>query len=188
MISTKTLLGRLAAGVVLSAAAFAAQADTYQFTLTGAYNASWTLDSTLDSTVDGYKDGQYFYVKMSGLPDYGNDLTYLRFFNEHQTYYTNPNSISLLTEPGAYFQFYDFSQSYYALDTYQLTEQLYTGPESTPTFKLGTFQLINMTHDHAAATLVISNISAVPEPASIAVLLAGLGAVSCAVARRRKAG
>src|SRR6218665_978890 len=56
----KTFLTQIAAGAALAVAASAASADTYQFTLTGDYTASWQLDSTIFS--DDPYDGQGFIV------------------------------------------------------------------------------------------------------------------------------
>jgi hypothetical protein len=58
---------------------------------------------------------------------------------------------------------------------------LFTGSESAPTFKLGTFSLTPNTPD-PDYTLTIT---AVPEPASWAMLLAGFGALGMMVRRRR---
>ncbi|GAA0751045.1 MULTISPECIES: PEPxxWA-CTERM sorting domain-containing protein [Sphingomonas] len=58
---------------------------------------------------------------------------------------------------------------------------LYTGTEAAPTFKLGTFTLTPNTPGPAYSL----TISAVPEPASWAMLLAGFGALGTMVRRRR---
>lgn len=59
-------------------------------------------------------------------------------------------------------------------------DALYTGSKSVPTFKLGTFTLTPTT----AGPNYSLTISAVPEPASWAMLLAGFGALGAAVRRR----
>ncbi|SFJ80562.1 VPLPA-CTERM protein sorting domain-containing protein [Sphingomonas sp. NFR04] len=58
---------------------------------------------------------------------------------------------------------------------------LFTGTESAPTFKLGTFTL---TPDTPGPNYSLS-ITAVPEPASWAMLLAGFGALGMRIRRRR---
>jgi len=62
--------------------------------------------------------------------------------------------------------------------------QLYTGPESMPTFLLGKYRLDEP--NYGAGTLVISGdgVAAVPEPTSWAIMLAGFSIVGCAMRRR----
>ena len=62
--------------------------------------------------------------------------------------------------------------------------QLYTGSEDAPTFTVGSFALTEY-QGTGNYTLTITNISAVPEPATIAMLLGGLGIVGFTARRRQ---
>jgi hypothetical protein len=68
-----------------------------------------------------------------------------------------------------------------------LGEQLYTGPESHPVFKLGVFALSDRDGNNLSYSLKVTDLAAppVPEPETYAMLLGGLGLIGF-VARRRK--
>ena len=62
---------------------------------------------------------------------------------------------------------------------------VFTGPNSAPTFKLGTFSVTEIAPDSATGTLTITDLttSTVPEPSTIALVGSGLGLAGAA--RRR---
>lgn len=62
-------------------------------------------------------------------------------------------------------------------------EQLFTGEVETPTFRLGTFSLINGIDD-SEVFLLIEQVATVPEPS--AVLLLAIGAAGLLAVRRRR--
>lgn len=164
----KKFLSRMAAAAALTAAAAGANADTYQFTLTGAYNASWQMQSTV--TPDDPYDGEGFIIwdVEGSFPGASLDLVDISFYHG---------------DLGGGLQIDDF----YGETTLVSTNgpQLYTGTEDNPTFVLGTFTL-DQYQGTETYTLTITNVSAVPEPASMALLLGGLGLVGAAAARRRR--
>jgi len=146
---------------VLAAAflcAGAANAMVYQFTLTGHDSAQWQIDS-------------------ERVPDY-----------------TWPNSITkFLLEPVGeeYAEVTFFSGTngggFDLLGLVEVTttgEQLYTGSESAPVFRIGVFVLDSPAADRSH-TLTIS-VAPVPEPETYAMLIAGLGLMGLMAHRRRK--
>jgi len=170
MTSMKSFLGRIAACATVALATTAAYADTYNFSLTGDYTATWQLESSVTS--DDSADGQAFVL-----------------FDVPGTFTGASTSVVDLYFYSASFdggvEIHDFA----AGDTVLLStngDQLYTGTEGAPTFKLGTFALTEY-QGTGSYTLTVTDVSAVPEPESYALLLAGLGAVGTVVARRRRA-
>jgi hypothetical protein len=161
----KNLLTQIAAAAALSTAAMAAQADTYQFTLSGDYTASWTLNSTV--VADDYADGIGFMVwDIEGnFPGSLIDVADLTFWHGDIG-----GGLSI--------------DDYYGEQTLLIADgpQLYTGTEDSPTFILGSY---NLTEYEGSGTYTLT-ISAVPEPASIALMLAGIGIVGGVAVRRRK--
>jgi hypothetical protein len=167
-------LNKIVAGLVTSAAlalaAGSAQAATYQFTVTGDYSASWQLDSTL--VADDALSGLYFTVwDVAGdYPGAVLPLADVSFFN---------------VDAGGGLELDDFYGGITLLSTDG--PQLYTGDEGQAvTFSLGTFAL-SQYQGTGAYTLTVQDVSAVPEPASIAMLLGGLGMVGT-ISRRRRSG
>lgn len=161
---------RNAAVVVMLFSAGVANAGLYQFNLTGDYTASWQLNSTVEP--DDGANGQAFVVwdvvgtfpgSLAGLAD-------LTFYN---------------AALGGGMQIYD----YYGDLTLVSTDgaQLYTGLESDPSFSLGTFALSEY-QGTGSYTLTVRDLTAgpvtVPEPATGAMLLGGLGLIYALRKRR----
>ncbi|MET0320563.1 MAG: PEP-CTERM sorting domain-containing protein [Duganella sp.] len=143
-----------------------AHAALYQFDLTGAYAASWQLDSSVRP--NEVRDGISFTIwDTPGFPDtlfgvadvifyhddVGGGLAILDFYN----------GVALAVADGP---------------------QLYTGPERDPVFTLGTFALTEY-RGNGNYRLRISEVGAVPEPETYAMLVAGLGLMGVALRRRR---
>jgi hypothetical protein len=170
----KSLKGAAVILALLSAGA--ANAALLKFTLTGDYKAQWTLDSTL--TADGGVDGNYFalYDVKGKFPGSDRNLADLYFYNADQL---------------GGLEIYDYYQDLDLLMT--VGDQLYTGSEEgTITFKLGTFTLTDL-GGAGRYTLTVANDvpigpapNPVPEPASAAILLGGLGLMAGLRKRRLK--
>lgn len=163
----KSLINVTLAAMLLSATA--GNATVLKFDLTGSYTASWELDST--RTPDAYSPGEGFvYFDVDGFPDAALGVADIYFYSE-----VNGGGLEL----------YDF----YGDTDLAVTDgpQFYTGPEASPIFNLGTFA---MTEFGGSGTylLTISEVlapgAAVPEPATGALLLGGLGLM--VALRRRK--
>jgi hypothetical protein len=155
--------------VLLSSSA--AHAGLYQFNLSGDYNASWQLDSTLTSDLSEEDAGFTLEDVEGSFPGSLFDFADLTFFHE-----------SL----GGGLEIYDF----YSGLTLLLTDgpQMYAGPELTPTFLLGSFNLTDFAGS-GTYLLTVTDLGDgpvdVPEPASGALLLGGLGMLYATRQRRR---
>lgn len=157
------------AALMLSAGV--ANAALYQFNLTGDYTASWQLNST--GTPDDGANGTGFvlYDVDGSFPGSAFDLADLYFYNANQSggleIYDYYNDVELLLTDGA---------------------QLYSGDEEgVITFLLGSFGLTDF-DGNGTYTLTITDLDAtppgtVPEPATAAMLIAGLGLL--AASRKR---
>lgn len=162
----RSLIATAGAAGLLFGGVAAAAAPTYQFTLTGGYSATWQLEAT--PVPDDFFTGNSFTVwNVAGaFPGASTAVTDLTFFNA-----AHRGGMSI----------YDFNAGVSLLSTDG--PQIYTGTESTPTFSLGSFALTEY-QGAGQYILTVSEVGAVPEPASVALLLGGLAAV--AVVRRLK--
>jgi PEP-CTERM motif len=158
----KSSLGLCAtvAAITLTAPANAA---ILNFTISGDYSATFQLDSSPtplpENTVDGYLFG-IADVPFSGSPS---GLAGITFFHASATG-------GILINNG-----FD-----YLFDANGI--QLYTGPESAPTFRQGQFALTGL----STPGNFIVTISAIPEPGSWAMMVAGFALAGCLIRHRRR--
>lgn len=149
-----------------------ANAALLQFTVTGAYTASWQMES--NPTPDDGEDGLYFTVwDVSGFNDAVLGVADITFFSG---------------DVGGGLEILDF----YGFNVLLSTDgpQLYTGSESNPFFTLGTFALTEY-QGTDTYTLTIAEVggpvvppAGVPEPATGALLIGGLALIG--VLRKRR--
>lgn len=159
--------------VAMLFAASAANAGLYQFNLTGDYTASWQMDSAAKPDVYSSGEGIIFEDVDGNFPGSLFDLADLTFYNG---------------DLGGGMQIKDW----YADTLLLLSDgpQLYTGTEKAPTFKLGTFALTEF-EGLGSYTLTVTDLDAVPgpvnvpEPATTAMLLGGLGLLYASRKRRQ---
>ena len=162
-------LSQIAAGAALALVACAANADTYDFVLTGDYSAHWQMASS--PTPDDFGAGGGFVLwDVPGFADAAEGVADVTFFH---------------ADNGGGLEIDDFYGD--AVLMVGDGAQLYSGTEDAPTFALGSFTLDGTAYGFGNYTLTITNVTAVPEPESYAMLLAGLGALGFVAARRRKA-
>lgn len=157
-------LAKLAVAAVLMTSA-AAQAVPLLFTITGDYSASWTMDS--NPKPDFIRpDGQYFTL-------FGVTGTFQNA--------TGPVDLSFYSiDYDGGLEIDDVATGDALLVTMS-NPQLYTGSQATPVFSVGKYTMTQ----YGGTTPYTLTVSAVPEPATVASMLAGLGLVGAAIRRRR---
>lgn len=164
---------RTAAMAALMLTASVANAGLYGFTISGDYSASWQMDSNAVPDI-GETGLGLFYADVEGnFPGSLFDVADLTFYSG---------------DLGGGLEIYDFWGGGITL---LITdgEQLYTGLESAPMFRLGTFGLTDYLGS-GTYTLTVTDLDAgpepapVPEPATAAMLLGGLSMLY-AVRKRR---
>jgi len=162
--------------VALAAMLFSAgvaNAALYQFQLTGDYTASWQLDSTVSPDAFGDDEGFILIDVEGNFPGSLFDFADLSFYSE---------------AIGGGMEILDYYGDNLLLSTDGF--QLYTGSEESPTFRLGTFALTEYL-GAGRYTLTVTDLDAppppvdVPEPASAALLLGGLGVLLASRKRRQ---
>ncbi len=159
----------LAATAALAMAAPAAAVTTYNFSLTGAFTATWSMPAspTPDTPGDALSD-------FSGIT------------------FTLPDTSTLVSDFSIYSNsvsggIYIYDQNSDDPVKYRgLGDEIYTGTPAAPTFKLGTFTLYNISNiQNGTLTISGPSVGGVPEPASWAMLIAGFGLTGAAMRRRR---
>ncbi len=155
-------------------AASPAAAATYLFNLSGSQSASFQLQSSPSPVGSFSGDDDVFWLdNVAGSYASGATLKDIYFYT---------------STIGGGLGFKNYNNSTYTLITDG--PQLFTGLNTSPTFKLGTF-LLTQFNGPGQYTLTISNLDAVPgvpEPSTWAMMLLGFGAVGYRMRRRRLLG
>jgi hypothetical protein len=150
----------LLASAAIFALAAPAGATTYIFSMSGDLDGSWKLPA---SPVPDSAASPFFFsidnvsLTFQGLP-----------YNATLFFYTGPLGGMAADSSGILFDL--------------LGPQLFTGPETAPTFTLGSFPLLSFGGESVTLT-----ITAVPEAGSWAMMIAGFGLVGAGLRRRRTA-
>lgn len=172
---------KVVAAFAVAMVSLGAQAAPLLFSLTGDYTASWSLDSERAPNFAGSGMNIYFWDVRGSFPGVpSNSYIDLEFRSSNMG-----GGLEIWTEGGAMIL--------------SSGPQLYTGSEVPgprdpllggsdyrgPKFKLGSFALTNMEYRGRDFVLTISDPSAIPEPASLALVLAALGMLALVPARRK---
>lgn len=152
------------ASIAAVVATVPAHATNFVFTLTGSATATFVLPSS--PTPDFFLTGTGFYVDgVDGTVNGSPDLLDLYFANDMDGGGFAINSAFIST----------------------IGEQLYTNTEDTPTFRVGDFELTDFGGGAGRYALTIALApNAVPEPATWAMMIGGLGLVGGAMRYRRR--
>lgn len=170
MKTNRARLIRAATCAALIFGAVAAQADTYDFVVSGDYSAHWQLANPAVPTGSSNTVNIRYFDATGTFANSTANIVNLYFYNE-----TLDGGIAIT----------DTQTGYQELLSAR-GPQLYSGPEDSAVFRLGTFALYNPNGTGATYTITITNVTAVPEPESFAMLLTGLSALGFVAARRRK--
>lgn len=164
----KSFANYLCATALALLSAVANAGPVYKFELNGAYAATWVL--TMPVVPDDTFAGQQFTLwnVVGSFENASTPKVDITFFN---------------TAEGGGLNLYDFAAHNNLLSTDG--PQLYTGTEGAPIFNLGTYALTQFQRA-GQYTLVISEVSPVPEPASLALTVCGLVGVAAATRFRRR--
>jgi hypothetical protein len=165
----KSLTNYLCAVAVAFLSTVANAAPVYKFELTGAYMATWQL--AMPVVPDDTFAGQQFTLwnVVGSFENASTSKADVTFFNSAE---------------GGGLNLYDFAAHTNLLSTDG--PQLYTGTESSPLFNLGTFALTQF-QGAGQYTLVVSEVTPVPEPASLALTVCGMVGIGAATRFRRRA-
>jgi len=172
MYSFRKFVAPTLAAAALSLISSAASADTYELNLVGSngYVANWQMDSApvLTDPAD-YGGGSWLVRNVHG---YFNGLSVMPIVGFVGANYLG--GVLLTTGSTAA-----------DVQAHAWGAQVFAGSDSAPVLMLGSYELIGS--DFATTyELTISQVTAVPEPGSYALMLGGLGALGIAAARRRK--
>jgi hypothetical protein len=162
---TKYLMLAFAAPAALAAAP--ADAATFTFTMTGAYNAAFSIDQSRINPPSTF-DGNQFIVDavagtFAGAARTANSVTF------NVTSFNGGLNIELDGE------FFDFRGP-----------QLFSGTTQMPTFLTGSFALTDNNDSSRTATLQITDgaVAAIPEPATWGMMFLGFGMAGYSMRRR----
>jgi hypothetical protein len=170
-----------AAAMALTAATMAtsAEATVFSFELNGAHRAVWTIDT--DTPVSEYdQNGNEFanygtvLGNFSDLPGFGtkNYVASIDFYTDALGGGFNIDDYYNRTDPDVERPILNVTGA-----------SLISGPTSAPTFVAGSYILTNKNNAGERYSLLIS---AIPEPASWAMMLVGFGAIGVTMRRRTK--
>ena len=141
-----------------------ANAELYQFSISGDYTASWQLDTDVAPDLSLPESGLTYFDVVGVFPNAVFDIADISFFH---------------SKVGGGLSLDDFNSE----QTLLIADgpQLYGGSEDNPTFTTGSYAL---TEFDGTGTYTLT-ISAVPEPATYGMMLGGMALVGFALRRRQ---